>query len=733
MSRLVGTLVFVVALMLAPRMAAADDRVDRLVALGKVWGQARYFHPWMTTRAIDWDAPLLAAIPKARAATTDAEFAAVVEAMLRTIGDPVTRVEPVAVAVTPPPPRPLVRREGAVVVIDLPSLEGLPPADVATALEAVAPALVDATAVVFDLRYVSEPPPWLYGHLEQLAPLLLPPDSAAPSMRAIVHDGYAPQGKGLSSGGYTTYAKTVVGRRYQRMPAAKPASADVRVVFLVNERVMLDAAPWALQRSGHGFVVAQGRAIYTQGDWSTVELPGGRFASVRTTEWGDAVFGADVTLPAARDGLKAALALARKRGAIKPRAVTPSASPTPRLVADNAYADLTAPPLEHRLLALYRVWNVIGNFYPYLHLIGDWDAVLPAFVPRFEAATTADAYATALLELSTRVPDGHSFVYGHPSLAKVLSGEGFLDVEVRWIEQRAVVTRVGAPAATAAGLAVGDVVTAVDGEPMATRVARLLKLTSASTEATRYRNVMRYAMGGPVGEARFTIADAKGATRELRIARAAAWTPPTPPAGLPYRLIGADLGYVVLEDLTVAQVDAMFDAFKDTKGIVFDMRGYPQGTAWSIAPRLNTRKATVAAMFHRRFVDPSGSAAGATLEFLQGLPPTTTPLYQGKTVMLIDDRTQSQAEHTGLFFEAANGTKFVGTPSAGANGDVTTMILPGGVTWMFSGHDVRHADGRQLQRLGLQPDVRVAPTLAGIRAGKDEVLDRAIKLLRTGK
>ena len=138
-------------------------------------------------------------------------------------------------------------------------------------------------------------------------------------------------------------------------------------------------------------------------------------------------------------------------------------------------------------------------------------------------------------------------------------------------------------------------------------------------------------------------------------------------------------------------------------------------------------------MFHRRFVDPSGSAAGATLEFLQGLPPTTTPLYQGKTVMLIDDRTQSQAEHTGLFFEAANGTKFVGTPSAGANGDVTTMILPGGVTWMFSGHDVRHADGRQLQRLGLQPDVRVAPTLAGIRAGKDEVLDRAIKLLRTGK
>ena len=138
-------------------------------------------------------------------------------------------------------------------------------------------------------------------------------------------------------------------------------------------------------------------------------------------------------------------------------------------------------------------------------------------------------------------------------------------------------------------------------------------------------------------------------------------------------------------------------------------------------------------MFHRRFVDPSTAGGDVTLEFLQPIPPTTDWLYQGKTVMLIDDRTQSQAEHTGLFFEAANGTKFIGTPSAGANGDVTAMVLPGGVGWMFSGHDVRHADGRQLQRLGLQPDVRVAPTLAGIRAGKDEVLDRAVTYLRTGK
>lgn len=46
---------------------------------------------------------------------------------------------------------------------------------------------------------------------------------------------------------------------------------------------------------------------------------------------------------------------------------------------------------------------------------------------------------------------------------------------------------------------------------------------------------------------------------------------------------------------------------------------------------------------------------------------------------------------------------------------------------------VRHADGRQLQRPGLQPDVLVRPTIGVIRAGRDEVLERALRYLGTGR
>ena len=184
----------------------------------------------------------------------------------------------------------------------------------------------------------------------------------------------------------------------------------------------------------------------------------------------------------------------------------------------------------------------------------------------------------------------------------------------------------------------------------------------------------------------------------------------------------------------------MFAVFAKTKAIIFDMRNYPQGTAWSIVPYLTDRSNLVAAQFFRYAPNtpdiPTGELKSTTEKyfFSQQIPPNTgQAVYRGKTVMLINERTQSQAEHSGLFFEAAHGTEFIGSPSAGANGDVTSFQIPGGISLTFSGHDVRHADGRQLQQVGLQPKILVRPTIKGIRAGKDEVLDRAMQYLNTGK
>jgi C-terminal processing protease CtpA/Prc len=305
-------------------------------------------------------------------------------------------------------------------------------------------------------------------------------------------------------------------------------------------------------------------------------------------------------------------------------------------------------------------------------------------------------------------------------------GVAGLGVIVQRIEGQPAVTAIPNEAARTAGLAIGDVIVSVDGEAFEARAQRLRKYIAASNpwghalraDATALR-------GAPGSTAALVVRGKDDKPREVRIQRVI--TPPRP-TGDPYKLLEGGVGYVDLNILERAQVDAMFTAFEKAPSIVFDMRGYPNGTAWSIAPRLNVRGTKMAAMFFRQLV--GGQEEAARLQFLQPIPPTEGPLYKGQTVMLIDERTISQAEHTGLFLEAANGTKFIGTRTAGANGDVTTTCLPGNVCVMFTGHDVRHADGRTLQRVGLEPDIEVRPTLKGLRDGKDEVLDRALAFLR---
>jgi C-terminal processing protease CtpA/Prc len=57
-------------------------------------------------------------------------------------------------------------------------------------------------------------------------------------------------------------------------------------------------------------------------------------------------------------------------------------------------------------------------------------------------------------------------------------------------------------------------------------------------------------------------------------------------------------------------------------------------------------------------------------------------------------------------------------------------VLPGNLQVSFTGHNVRHADGRQLQRVGIQPTIRVAPTIRGTIEKRDEILERGIIFLQ---
>jgi len=82
-----------------------------------------------------------------------------------------------------------------------------------------------------------------------------------------------------------------------------------------------------------------------------------------------------------------------------------------------------------------------------------------------------------------------------------------------------------------------------------------------------------------------------------------------------------------------------------------------------------------------------------------------------------------------MFYRTITNTVVIGTNSAGADGNVSRLELPGGIQTMFSGIGIYYPDGTETQRIGIVPDIYVWPTVQGVREGRDEVLEKALEIL----
>jgi C-terminal processing protease CtpA/Prc len=86
-----------------------------------------------------------------------------------------------------------------------------------------------------------------------------------------------------------------------------------------------------------------------------------------------------------------------------------------------------------------------------------------------------------------------------------------------------------------------------------------------------------------------------------------------------------------------------------------------------------------------------------------------------------------------MAFRAAYGAIVVGNTTAGADGNVSPFVLPGDLRTMISGIGVFYPNKAPTQRIGIVPNVVVNPTIAGIRAGTDEVLEEALRQILGGQ
>jgi len=401
----------------------------------------------------------------------------------------------------------------------------------------------------------------------------------------------------------------------------------------------------------------------------------------------------------------------------------------PAFEKELGYSRASLPDSGYQLLALFRFWNIVKYWFPYRNVIGeDWDVVLTEFIPRIALADSVNRYQMELMALIARVNDTHANLWSSLSVRPPV-GECQLPISVRWVEDSALVTGFSdATAGAGSGFKPGDVLTELDGTPVNTLVAKWKPYYAASNEPTRLRDIARSMTRGDCGEATAKVRRESESLviKSQRIKSSGKNAPVGMTHDLPgeaFRILPQNVAYLKLSAVKAAEVSEYVKKASGTKGWIIDIRNYPsEFVVFALGQVLVEKKTPFAQFTVGDMANPGAFQWGATVS----LEPKA-PHYSGRLAILVDETTLSQAEYTTMALRTAPGALVIGSTTAGADGNVSTIPLPGGLRTMISGIGVFYPDGRPTQRVGIVPDVVVKPTIAAVRAGKDEVLDEAIR------
>src|SRR5690606_30366395 len=280
------------------------------------------------------------------------------------------------------------------------------------------------------------------------------------------------------------------------------------------------------------------------------------------------------------------------------------------------------------------------------------------------------------------------------------------------------------------GLKIGDVITKINGKPVELIVKEKSKYYPASNEASRLRDMAMDLLRSNSGEIEIGFLSDSPKEQAMMLSlfpkdslKIYTWYKNSDAKS--YKMLDGNIGYVTLQNIKAIDVPAIREYFINTKGIIIDIRNYPSSfVPFSLGTYFVSTLTPFVKFTTGNIDNPGEFAFGEELSL-----PEHGNTYLGKVVVLVNELTQSQAEYTAMAFRAGENTTIMGSTTAGADGNVSTIYLPGGLRTMISGIGVYYPNGGETQRLGIVPDLEVKPTIEGIRSGRDELLESAIEFI----
>ena len=400
---------------------------------------------------------------------------------------------------------------------------------------------------------------------------------------------------------------------------------------------------------------------------------------------------------------------------------------------EAGYPDFSAEP-QQVWLALFRYWNVIHYFFPYHDQMDvAWTSRFEELVPVFAQVKDEVSYRYALLRLAAAVQDGHAIIRHNNWM--LIPGHFFLPVQFLILDGKVLVQNSyrieGNP------LQPGDEVLAFQQQPTSAWLDSVLPIIPASGDPMLSSYLRAFLQRTNEAEVRMTIRRGEKISDvtvpSFGYSQLTA-TPLSRSIVLPkHQWLDGQVAYLKIYAMSRKEFSEAYALYQTADALLLDLRGYPNDSGTFSALMRHLVKGRSAAL---GFVRPSKGQPGSFHRFYDSKTGSWWPFGRAETrpvIALISARSMSQSETNLMLLQLYQNSLLVGSNTAGANGDITFVTVPGDYQLYFSGLGVYYPDDTPMQRYGVLPDVLVQQTVADLRIGQDTQLNKAVSIIASGQ
>lgn len=398
---------------------------------------------------------------------------------------------------------------------------------------------------------------------------------------------------------------------------------------------------------------------------------------------------------------------------------------------------------DEKIAGLSKLWAEVKFNFTNFDLVPEvnWDALYFEYLPKVRQSRSTLEYYQLLMEIVAKLRDGHTGI----SIPRELVEQAFSrpPLDTRLIEDKVIITKIYDAALKETGLEIGQEIIEIDGIPIKKYASEnVAPFQAASTPQDLTSRTYGYNLikGKAGNRVKLTVKDETGKSRIITVQHFGSeeWSRFLKGVSTPvfeFKVLPGNIGYVALNSFgsneAAEKFEENFEAISQTDALILDIRNNGGGNSsvgWLILSML-TDKPFLVSKWHTREYRPSfrawGRPEGKYGEDFNKFSADGSKYYKKTVIVLTSPRTYSAAEDFAVAFDAMDRGLMIGEATGGSTGQPLFFRLPGGGSARVTTKRDSYPDGREFVGVGIQPDIKVSPTVKDFRTGRDTILEAA--------